>query len=134
MRAGVELGVYLRVHVDHHLLLIFHGGVALLYLVGDPGLERLADHGGADVDDPLLRRLRQVRVVGHVGGDVGVLRGELGDVLEVQALILRHVDRLDRLVAHVRLPARENVFQEVDRDVGYREGEIRMCRCSDPEE
>ena len=126
MRGGLELGVHHGIHLDVHLLLLVHRLVALLDLVLDPGLERLADHGGADVDDPLLGRLRQVRVVGHVGGDVGVLAGELGDVLEVQALVLRHVDRLDRLVAHVRLLARENVFQEVDRDVGYKEGEIRM--------
>ena len=112
-----ELGGHLWVDVDHDLLLLGHLGVALLDLVDHPGLERLADHGGADVDDPLLRRLRQVWVVGHVGGDVGVLHGELGDILEVEALVLRHVDRLHLVFRHVSLLPREDVLEEVDRDV-----------------
>ena len=112
-----ELGGHLWVDVDHDLLLLGHLGVALLDLVDHPGLERLADHGGADVDDPLLGRLRQVRVIRHVGGDVGVLHGELGDILEVEALVLRHVDRLDRPILHVRLLAGGDVLQKVDRGV-----------------
>ena len=117
MRGGVELGVHLRVHVDVHLLLLPHRLVAILDLVADPISEDFAKDGRADVDDPLLRRLWQVRLVRHVVGDVGVLLAELGDVPEVEALVLRHVDRLDLVVRDVRLLPREDVLEEVDRDV-----------------
>ena len=51
-----DLG-YLRVHLDHEVVLHGHLGVAGLDLLLDPLGEGLADHGGDDVADPLLRRL-----------------------------------------------------------------------------
>ena len=61
--AGLELGGHLGVHGDQHLLLGAHDGVALLHLVGDPGLELTTEDHGAHVDDPLLRHLLQVDFV-----------------------------------------------------------------------
>ena len=117
MSAGIELGGHHGIHLDHDVLLLGHEGVALLHLVDDPGLERLADHGGADVDDPLLGRLRQVRLVGHVCGDVLVLLAELADVLQREILVLRHIQSLNIRVGHVRLLPGDYVLQEVDRRV-----------------
>ena len=86
------------VHADHDLFLFGHDGIALLDLLGDPLLEVLAHDGGADVQDPLLRDLRQVGLVGQVQVDLRVLTYEGEDLLERQVLVLRHVDVLDRVV------------------------------------
>ena len=66
MGAGSKLGGHLWVHGDHDLLLLGHQGVPGLHLLGDPVPERLADHGGADVQDPLSRHLLDVGLVRHV--------------------------------------------------------------------
>ena len=114
MGAGVELGRHHGVHFDHDLLLLGHDGVALLHLRLDPGLEGLADDSRADVHNPLLGHLRHVGLVRQVIGDVGLLAGELADLLERQVLVLRHVQGLDFGVVDVRLLPRQDVLQEVD--------------------
>ena len=98
VRAVLELAGHDRVHGDHHVALLRHQLVAVLDLLADPGLEGPVDDGGADVDDPLLRRLRQVLVVGQVRLDVGDVGDELEDLLDAQALVLRHVEVLDLVV------------------------------------
>ena len=113
MGAGLELGGHLGVHGDQHLLLGAHDGVALLHLVGDPGLELTTEDHGAHVDDPLLGHLLQVDVVGQEVRDVGLLRHELEDALDGEVLVLRHEEGLHLVVGDVCLLAREDVLQEV---------------------
>ena len=117
MAAGLELGGHLRVHRDHDLLLLGHDGVAILHLIADPVPERLAHNGSADINDPLLGHLPQVRVVREVHGDPRLFVDEVQDLLERQVLVLRHVQRLDRFVVQVSLLATKDVFEKVDGDV-----------------
>ena len=117
MFAGLERGGHLRVHGDHHLLLVGHLSVPVLDLLLDPGLERCANDGSADVDDPLLGRLRQVRRVRQVQLDVRLGADELADALEREVLVLRAVERLDLVVLQLPLPAVHEVFQEVNGDI-----------------
>ena len=91
VRGRSKLGGHLGVHRDHHLLSGAHDCVALLDLVGDPGLELAAQYDCTDIDDPLLGHLFQVDVVGQEVGNVGLLRYELEDALDGQVLVLRDV-------------------------------------------
>ena len=115
--AGLELGLHLGVDVDHHLPLLLHEGIPLLDLLLDPVLERLADHRGAHVHDPLLGRLREVRRVGQVVVDVGMLADELADALQGEIVVLRHMARPDLVVLQGLLLAADDVLEEVDRHV-----------------
>ena len=115
--ARLELGGHRRIDRDHDLLLVVHGGVAVLNLVGDPVTERLPDHRGADVDNKLFRRLRDVRLVRQVVRDVRIQVGKCGDVLQRQVLVRRHEQELDLVVAQVLFLRADDVLQEVNRDV-----------------
>ena len=92
----------------------------------DPLLEAVAQNRSTNINYPLLGHLRQVQVVREVevhellGGD------EIHHLLEAEVLVLGDVQGLHVVVVHVRLLTREDIFQEVDRDVGCKEGEIRM--------
>ena len=114
MGRGSELGGHLGVDGDHHLLLLTHEGVALLHLVLDPGPELVAKHHGAHVHQPLLGHLGQVDIIGQEVVDVGLLRHEVEDVINGQALVLGHEQRLDLVVRHVRLAPGQHVLEEVD--------------------
>ena len=61
-----EFGSHLRVHGDHDFLLLRHQGIPLLDLILHPMLEVRSDHGGADVDNPLLGHLLDVRFIREV--------------------------------------------------------------------
>ena len=114
MGAGLELGRHLWVHRDHDLLLFSHQRIPFFDLSIDPFLEVSSDHGGADVHDPLLRHLREVGLIREVEIDCRLVTDELHHALEGQVLVLRHVDVLDLVVVQVRLPPRQDIFQEVD--------------------
>ena len=81
MSAGLELGRHLRIHGDHHLLLFAHDGIPLLDLVGNPCSELVAEDHGADVDDPLLGHLLQVKIVWQEISYVGLVGYESKDAL-----------------------------------------------------
>ena len=89
MGTGLELSSHLWVHGDHHLLLGAHDGVALLDLMGDPGLELATEDDCANIHDPLLGNLLQIDVVWQEVGDVRLLRHELEDALDGEVLVLR---------------------------------------------
>lgn len=78
-----------RVHLDHEVLLLGHLGVALVDLFLDPFAELLFKDRGADVADPLLRRLRQLDLrLREVLVDLRVLLvQELPDLLDAEALV-----------------------------------------------
>ena len=105
------------VHRDHHVSLVRHLLVAVLDLRSDPLLERLANHSRTDIDDPLFRRLGEVLIVWEVVGDVWLTADELQDLLDRQALILRHVEVLDCIIEQEPLLLIVQVFEEIDRHV-----------------
>ena len=82
MSAGLELLRHHRVHGDHHLPLPGHEQVPFLHLVIYPILEGLSDHCDAHVDDPLLWRLRQIRVIRKVQANIWLRRDKLEDLLQ----------------------------------------------------
>ena len=114
-----ELLGHHRVHGDHHVSLLRHVGVALLHLLANPLLERLIDHGGADVDDPLLRRLGYILIIGEEVFDLWHVSDELQDLLDGERLVLRHVEVLDLVVEQVLLLLVQDVLKEVDGRVVY---------------
>ena len=61
-----ELGSHQGVHTDHDLLLVGHYGVAVLDLVCDPIFKVLSDDGSTDINNPLLRDLCQIGLVGEI--------------------------------------------------------------------
>ena len=114
MGAGSELLSHDGIHGDHHVALLRHQGVAVFDMLADPSLEWLVDDGSTDVHEPLLRRLRQVLVVGEEGLDIGIVGDELEHLLDGEALVLRHVEVLDLVVQQVPLLLIQDVLQEVD--------------------
>ena len=66
VRAGSELGRHERVHGDHDLLLLGHQCVAFLDLLVHPLFKVVPDDSSADIYDPLLRHLGEIRFIGKV--------------------------------------------------------------------
>ena len=114
MGAVGELLRHDRVHGYHHIPLFSHGFIPIFDLQADPCLERFTDHCGADVDDPLLRCLRQVDIVWQEVGNISLIHDELQDLFDAQGLVLRHVEVLDLVIEEVPLLLVQDVLQEVD--------------------
>ena len=70
VRGAMVRGLHLGVDVDPHLILLRPRGVPILDLLSHPILERLADDGSTDIDNPLLRDLGQVWLVPEVEPNV----------------------------------------------------------------
>ena len=119
MRRGFKPSSHLRVHGDHHLLLLAHQGVALLDLLDDPILEGITEDNRENVDEPLLGHLWKVDIIRKIHGDDRFVGGVLEDLLDGEILVLRDMDCLHLVVVHIRLTPSENVLQEVDREVVY---------------
>ena len=125
-RRAVEGLGQLRVHLDEQVPVLRHLAVASRDALGDPVNERLADDGGADVDDPVARKLANlVRLGRKVEVHRLEPRQEVKDELHRQVVVLR-----DWQVAHgmrrndsngqhglgilTQLRALDDVFAEVD--------------------
>ena len=80
---GVEGRGHLRIHGDHDVLLLGDRLIPGFNLVLHPAAEHAAEHGGADVADPLLADLVDFLRVRHVVKDLlmAVVEEEV-DVLE----------------------------------------------------
>ena len=117
VRASLKLGSHVGIHCDHDLFLFGHVGVALLLLLADPLPERLADHRGAHVHDPLLGYLLDVWMVREIRLNLRLAGDELEDLLERQVPVHGDVHGLDIRVVDLPLLARQDVLQKVDRDV-----------------
>ena len=115
--AGLKLGRHVGIHRDHDLFLFGHMCVALLLLLPDPLPERLANHRGAHVHDPLLGHLLDVWMVGEVRFNLWLTGDELEDLLERQVPVHGDVHGLDIRVVDLPLLARQDVLQKVDRDI-----------------
>ena len=129
MGAGFELARHVRIHCDVHFALLCHCLVPLFFAVLDPLSELRAHDGSADVDDPLLRHLGQVGLVGEVVEDAGLVAGEVEDLGQGQVLVLRDVDGLDLVVLQVELLPITEILEEVNGHIIYRNKRIRY-RCS----
>ena len=101
VRAGSELGRHERVHGDHDLLLLGHQCVAFFDLLVDPFFKVISDDGSADVYDPLLRHLRQIRLIRKVEEDLWLGAGVLHHTFQRQILILGDVDVLRSIIRYV---------------------------------
>ena len=131
VRGRSKLGGHLGVHRDHHLLFGAHDCVALLDLVGDPGLELVAEHDRANIHDPLLGHLLKIDVVRQEVGDVGLLRHELEDALDGEVSVLRDVQGLHLVVGDVCLLTSQDVLEEVNGRVVCTKDTIRRRRPCD---
>ena len=100
-------------------------------MVGHPSFERLIDDGCIHVDDPLLRRLRQVMVVWQERFDVREVGDEFQDLFDCQALVLRNVVVLDLVVQELALLLIEDVLQKVDGRVVCTQSKLRRIGESD---
>ena len=112
--AGSKAFKHLWIHGYHHFLLALHEPVAIFHLFGNPVAKRLADHSCADVNDPLLRDLLEVRHVWQVLSDIGLLAGEVADLRNCQIFILWHVDGLDIIALDMLFLHGDQVLKEVD--------------------
>ncbi len=98
LRGALEGGGDVGVHRDHEVPLLRDLLVPRGDLVLHPAAEQAAEHGRADVADVLLADFVDLLLVREVLGDVRVLvRQEGADVLEREALVLRHRDVPDVL-------------------------------------
>ena len=82
MSGVVELLSHVWIHADHELALLDCRSVLFLHLLIDPSLERHADDGSTDIDDPLLGDFGQVWIIGKVVGNVRQVADELEDLLD----------------------------------------------------
>ena len=62
--------------------LVSHLRVAILHLLEDPSLERLSDHSGANIDEPLSWDLSEVDVIWEVALHLGIALAEIKDLLD----------------------------------------------------
>ena len=93
LRGGLEAVVDLLVHLYEVSALLHHLDVARLDLLLDPISEDVLEDRRADIADPLLRHLVDLLRVGEVVVDLLVaIVKEGGDVLDGEALVLRHGD------------------------------------------
>ena len=81
--------------------------MAQIHLLLDPAVEPVAQHGGYDVADPLLRRLRELNLsLRQVDEDVGMIVVQESEYFfDAEAFILRNVDGLHHLGRDHLLPA-----------------------------
>ena len=114
---GPELGRHLRVHGDHDFFLGIHESISLLDLVLDPRSELFSQDHCADVYEPLLGHLLEVRIVGEVLHDDGSFARELKNALHREILVLRHIQGLDLFVLHMLFLSADDILDEVDRGV-----------------
>lgn len=114
MGRNLELGCHLRIHSNHLIRLDSSICISFLDLGSHPISEWLTDHGGAHIDEPLLRSSRDVGIVRQVVLDVGLLASECSDVLDGQVLILRNVDALDLAVLEPLFLHRYDVLELAD--------------------
>ena len=63
MSRGCELGSEGRIHCDHQLFLLCHSSIPIIDLLGDPLTEGVTNDSSANVNNPLLRDLRDVWLV-----------------------------------------------------------------------
>ena len=117
MRGGVEGTEDVRVHHDGHVALRHQVSVTGLHASLHPLGEGPADERVRDVDDPLPRQLADVVLVGEVDERLGVLGGLREELLDAEALVLRHGQVLDAVGMEELLRAHNQRLEEVDCDV-----------------
>ena len=117
---GLVMLEKIRVHVNHESFLLGHDSVAFFDLLLHPDLELLAQDSGADINDELLRNLRQVDVLWQVVLDLWFVGDVFHDVFDGKSLVLRHVQSPHLVVLDILLLPADHVLQEIDRYVVYK--------------
>ena len=82
MGASLELGRHREVHGDHDLLLLSHQHVTFFHLFMDPVLEIVSKDSSMHINNPLLRDLPQVGLVGLVHVHLPLVAHVVEDLLE----------------------------------------------------
>lgn len=113
MCAGLELRRHLWVHGNHKIPFLGHSGVPFFFLGGDPVSERLSDHSGADVDEPLFWNFLKIRVIRQVVIDVSMIANEVENSFHRQVLILRYEHGFHVFILNFALLLTDEVLQEV---------------------
>ena len=109
--AGVEGGRDFGVELDHHVALLRDLVVPLQYLLFDPLAEGVAQHRIRHVRQPLARQLRELGLLWVILEGLRVLPDELVEGLDLQRLVLRHLQVLALVVLEEFLPACDQVLE-----------------------
>ena len=103
----------LWVHGDQHVLLSRDGGIPLIDPFADPGPELVANNARSDIDNPLLRCLPELLVVGQKGDHLFMPEEFIEDIGELQILIGWHMDMDDAVHRNEFLLAFNDGFHKI---------------------
>ena len=109
--AGVEGGRDFGVELDHHIALLRDLVVALEDLLLHPAGEGVAEDRISHVRDKLAWQLPDLALIWIVNEGIRVLPDEVVEALDLQRLVLRHLQVLALVVLEEFLPACDQVLE-----------------------
>ena len=115
MRRGLEGSHDVGVHHDGELLVCNDLSVPRLNVLEHPVGKRLASQRVHNVDDPLAGEPHVVVLLREIICHLRILAGLLQELLEAEALVLRHREVLDLVAVEELALAVDELLEEVDR-------------------